>query len=168
MSYRAAAPPLVVFGGYGQVSARDSRSGAVVWSMEFLGASRASAAAGHEFALVRLLFEQGTVFAYGVDAVASGDGFFAVPQAIHVVVALDGATGATLWRTPLGENRESVGTMLLADDLLFATSSTHLFALARADGRLLWSMESPQGRGALGLATAVEGHAVQADATGRK
>jgi outer membrane protein assembly factor BamB len=139
-----------------------------VWSTDFAGASGASALPGHEFALVRVLFEQGTVFAYGVDAVTSGTGFFAVPQAVHVVVALDGANGAVLWRTPLGENREAVGTMLLADDVLFATSSTHLFALAREDGRLLWSTESSQGRGALGLAIAVEGHAVQGDATGRK
>jgi outer membrane protein assembly factor BamB len=168
VTYRTAAPPLVLFGGYGRVKACDPRSGAVLWEHSFAGASSASALPGHEFALVRVLLERGTVFAFGVDAVTSGTGFFAVPQAIHVVVALDQTTGAVLWRTALGENRESVGTMLLAEDVLFATSSTYLFALDREDGRLLWSTESSQGRGAIGVSIAVEGHAVQADATGRK
>ena len=77
---------------------------------------------------------------------------------IHVgikgkVVALDRATGAIVWQTPL-KGGDFVNVVLDGDDL-FATTKGEVFCLEPADGRIRW--KNPLKGFGLGLATIASG-----------
>jgi outer membrane protein assembly factor BamB len=60
------------------------------------------------------------------------------------VVALDLNTGKILWSTPLPS--VSFGAATVVNDLLFtATYDGVIYALARADGSIVWSYQAPGG-----------------------
>jgi len=76
------------------------------------------------------------------------------------VYALETATGAVRWRTPTTPEKTSFSTPVLvtagdgARQIVFSSQPTALFALAPADGKLLWRHEHPVG-GARAVGTPV-------------
>ena len=81
-----------------------------------------------------------------------------IDSIIHVgikgtVIALDRATGAIVWQTPL-KGGDFVNVVLDGDDL-FATTKGEVFCLEPTDGRIRW--QNPLKGFGLGLATIASG-----------
>ena len=162
MTYRAQPASILVLASHGHIAARDRQSGKVLWRAS-LGTS--SQSIDTPFTVVtRIFLTDGKVYAYG--AVESSQGVFAAMTLTHVAVAIDAASGEVLWRQALHERRELVGTMLVDHDLLVVSSHSITVALSTATGELRWKAE--HGVRGLGMALAVEGHAVQTDGVGRE
>jgi outer membrane protein assembly factor BamB len=58
------------------------------------------------------------------------------------ILAIDAATGAIRWRAPLGAPARSAPTVA-ADRLFVGTLDNQMLALSTADGKRLWSYQSP-------------------------
>ena len=59
------------------------------------------------------------------------------------VVAIDKASGQTVWQTPLPKSSYQLVVILFEDDTLFCSARGRVFALDPADGRILWTNEMP-------------------------
>lgn len=173
MTYRSAAPQVLVSAGSGIVMGRELRSGRVLWRvavpptaptrLDLLQSPTRIAAAG-DFAIV-----------LGVEE--KDGGMLSTATAVHVVLGLDLQTGALRWRTVLYETEVQSGTatLLVTDDVIVVSDAVATVALALATGASLWSTlndPSPAVSGfalsARGVALAVPGQAVQSDGVGWK
>jgi outer membrane protein assembly factor BamB len=81
------------------------------------------------------------------------------------VVAIDTATGAEAWRTPLPisgilASRNDVVSVLKKEGMIFAATSGFVFALAESDGSVLWKNELP-GLGFNEISLALDGAAIK-------
>jgi eukaryotic-like serine/threonine-protein kinase len=76
----------------------------------------------------------GKYLTFGMPAIAYGSVFTAVPDG--TLRALDTATGAVRWSTPLAATDSSPA---IANGVVYAGAKTTLFAFAAADGKTLWS-----------------------------
>lgn len=80
----------------------------------------------------------------GDEAVANMEGRIEYSSGTAEVVALDINTGAILWNTPLPA--VDFGGATVVNDLVFtATYDGVIYALARADGSIVWSFQAPGG-----------------------
>lgn len=59
------------------------------------------------------------------------------------VVAIDKASGQTVWQTALPKAKYMLVAILFEDDMLFCAAKGRIFALDPADGSILWSNEMP-------------------------
>lgn len=81
------------------------------------------------------------------------------------VVAIDTATGAEAWRTPLPisgllASRNDIVSVLKKEGLIFAASSGFVFALSESNGQVLWKNELPS-LGFNEVSLALEGAAIK-------
>jgi outer membrane protein assembly factor BamB len=81
------------------------------------------------------------------------------------VVAIDTATGAEAWRTPLPTSgllasRNDIVSVLKKEGMIFAATSGFVFALAESDGHVLWKNELP-GLGFNEVSLALDGAAIK-------
>jgi outer membrane protein assembly factor BamB len=81
------------------------------------------------------------------------------------VVAIDTATGAEAWRTPLPitsflASRNDIVSVLKKEGVIFAATSGFVFALAESDGQVLWKNELP-GLGFNEVSLALDGSAIK-------
>ncbi len=74
------------------------------------------------------------------------------------VIAMDKATGRTLWATSLPRTGYSVVSIVLEDGLLLCASGGRVFALDPTDGWIKWTNDLPgMGTGLVYLSTAQSG-----------
>lgn len=144
-----------------------------MWTMTLGVAPDAPVAA---YALTRVVVVGDTVVVFGLEPKPKS-GFFSGQVAVHVVLALDLASGAPRWRTVLYEDSDAAGpgTLLVDGQIVVVSNAVITAAMSLADGRGLWLEKNPvipamqiHSAMAYGVALAVVGNAVQADAVGFK
>lgn len=175
MNYRSVPPKILVTAGHGRVVAHELVSGRIVWKAMLPGATD-PIYPDPSFALTRAAVAGDRVVVFGLEQ-RRAQGMFADPVNVHVVLALDLATGALSWRSVLYESTHlfAPGTLLVEDDVVVVSNAFTTAAYSLIDGRPLWGVNNEQIRidpnlrsPACGVALAVEGRAVQADAIGYK
>jgi outer membrane protein assembly factor BamB len=173
MSYRENAETVLVAAANGEVLARELRSGRRRWIFALPRTPDAPVATVAS-ALTRVAVSQGVVLVFGVETVVARKRPYGF-AAVHVLVALDVADGRVLWRNVLYEADQAhpPGTLLVEDGVAVATTAYATAAYEIAGGQLLWAEKNPPLRDhaegispACGVALAVAGNAVQADAAG--
>lgn len=173
MHPRTHAPKILVTAGHGHIVARELVSGRVLWNATLPGGAEPVEALP-AFALTRVAVVGDRVVVFGLEQ-TRGHGVFADPVNVHVVLALDLATGALSWRSVLYETTQlfAPGTLLVEDGVVVVSNAFTTAAYALTDGRPLWGANNAQMRidanlqaPACGVALAVDGRAVQADAIG--
>lgn len=175
MNHRGAMPKVLVTAGHGRVVAHELVSGRILWKAMLPGGTDPVYALP-AFALTRVVVAGDRVVVFGLEQ-SRPQGMFADPVNIHVVLALDLATGALSWRSVLYESTKlfAPGTLLVEDGVVVVSNAFTTAAYSLIDGRALWGVNNEQMRidanlqsPACGVALAVEGNAVQADAIGYK
>src|SRR6266487_886235 len=88
--------------------------------------------------------DQPTLGTHLFQPASSGSTLYAVKSALNGVVAsFDLQSGAVLWTQKLDDTLEYAAPFLLYDKMLYIAADHTLYALDRADGRLLWKADRP-------------------------
>jgi outer membrane protein assembly factor BamB len=173
MNYRESAETILVAASNGEVLARDLRSGRRRWIFA-LPRTPDVPVGTIASALTRVAISQGIVLVFGVETVADRRRTYGF-GALHVLVAVDVHDGRVLWRNVLYEADQAhpPGTLLVEEGVAVATTAYATAAYEIAGGKLLWAEKNrplpDHAEGvspACGVALAVAGNAVQADAAG--
>jgi alcohol dehydrogenase (cytochrome c) len=78
-----------------------------------------------------------------------------------IIQALDGKTGDLIWEHRLGGNIAMRGISLYGDNLYVATSDAHLVALDARNGKLVFNVVMPDGRGSSSGPLAAKGKLIE-------